>query len=76
MIPMRNEASGRIAFARPAQCSPVFFAPDDFDKAGCARRKGVPLRSTERAGERAPLTAAASGQVIHLSGAKKTKENL
>ena len=47
-----------------------------FDKAGCVRRKGVPLRSTERAEERAPLTAAASGQVIALSGAKKTKENL
>jgi hypothetical protein len=28
----------------------------------------------KRAEERAPLTAAASGQVMHLSGAKKTKK--
>jgi hypothetical protein len=47
-----------------------------FDKAGCGRRKGFPLRSDERAEERAPLTAAASGQTMQLSGAKKTKENL
>jgi hypothetical protein len=47
-----------------------------FDKAGCARRKGSPLCSDERAEERAPLTAAASGQMMQLSGAKKTKENL
>jgi hypothetical protein len=46
------------------------------DKAGCARRKGSPLRSDERAEERAPLTAVASGQIMQLSGAKKTKENL
>jgi hypothetical protein len=36
--------------------------------------KGLRLRSDERAEERAPLTAAASGQVMHLSGAKKTKK--
>jgi hypothetical protein len=47
-----------------------------FDKAGCDRRKGSPLRSDERAEERAPLTAVASGQIMQLSGAKKTKENL
>jgi len=46
------------------------------NKAGCARRKGSPLRSDERAEERAPLTAYASGQIMQLSGAKKTKENL
>jgi hypothetical protein len=44
-----------------------------FHKAGCARRKGSPLRSDERAEERAPLTAAASGQIMQLSGAKKNK---
>jgi hypothetical protein len=47
-----------------------------FNKAGCARLKGSPLRSDERAEERAPLTAVASGQIMQLSGAKKTKENL
>jgi hypothetical protein len=46
------------------------------NKAGCGRRKGSPLRSDERAEERAPLTAAAAGQIMQLSGAKKTKENL
>jgi hypothetical protein len=46
------------------------------DKAGYVRRKGSPLRSDERAEERAPLTAAASGQIMQVSGAKKTKENL
>ena len=40
-----------------------------FDTAGCARRQGSPLRCDERAEERAPLTAAASGQIIQLSGA-------
>jgi hypothetical protein len=44
------------------------------DKAGCDRRKGSPLRSDERAEERAPLTAVASGQIMQLSGTKKTKE--
>src|SRR6516165_8746118 len=46
-----------------------------FDTAGCGRRKGSPLRSDERAGERAPLTAATSGQIIQLSGAKERKKN-
>jgi hypothetical protein len=36
--------------------------------------KGLRVRSDERAEERAHLTAAASGQVMHLSGAKKTKK--
>jgi hypothetical protein len=36
--------------------------------------KGLRVRPDERAEERAPLTAAASGQVMHLSGAKKTKK--
>jgi hypothetical protein len=38
--------------------------------------KGLRVRSDKRAEERAPLTAAASGQIMQLSGAKKTKENL
>ena len=44
-------------------------------KAGCVRRKGSSLRSDERAEERAPLTAATSGQIIQLSGAKERKKN-
>ena len=38
--------------------------------------KGLRVRSHKRAEERAPLTAVASGQIMQLSGAKKTKENL
>jgi hypothetical protein len=47
-----------------------------FDKAGCARRKGSPLRSDERAEERAPLTADTSGQIIPIvrgEGKRKKK---
>jgi hypothetical protein len=44
-----------------------------FNKAGCARRKGSPLRSDERAEERAPLTAVASGQIMQLSGGEENK---
>src|SRR3954453_23983915 len=38
--------------------------------------KGIRVPSNERSEKRAPLTAAASGQIMQLSGAKKTKENL
>lgn len=44
------------------------------DTAGCGRCQGSPLRSDERAGERAPLTATAPGQKSKLSGAKEKKK--
>ena len=39
------------------------------------RRQGSALRSDERAEERAPLTAVATGQIIQLSGEKERKKN-
>jgi hypothetical protein len=71
---LASHCCGRTAFVGPAEDS-QFSSPRMISiRPDAPAVKGLRVRSDERAEERAPLTAAASGQVIHLSGAKKTKK--
>ena len=62
------------AFVRPAE-GRQFSSPRMISiRPAVPAVKGLRARYDERAEERAPLTAAASGQIMQLSGAKKTKK--